>query len=164
MSWRAPFSANRTGVRVNAQLIDAETGAHLWADRFEEDVADLFQAARSGGGAIGNSLGNELFKAEAAKGARSKKPRRGSISLCAAKALLQEAFGNKDKNDAARALFEQALKIDPNQSEALAGEAEPILTKMLGQTPRPTIFSLFGALTRQKYLDQGRQGHRARSR
>ena len=30
-------------VRVNAQLIDAETGAHLWADRFEEDVADLFK-------------------------------------------------------------------------------------------------------------------------
>ena len=30
-------------VRVNAQLIDAQTGAHLWADRFEEDVADLFK-------------------------------------------------------------------------------------------------------------------------
>jgi adenylate cyclase len=30
-------------VRVNAQLIDAESGAHLWADRFEEDVADLFK-------------------------------------------------------------------------------------------------------------------------
>ena len=30
-------------VRVNAQLIDAESGAHLWADRFEEDVASLFK-------------------------------------------------------------------------------------------------------------------------
>ena len=30
-------------VRVNAQLIDAEFGAHLWADRFEENVADLFK-------------------------------------------------------------------------------------------------------------------------
>ena len=30
-------------VRVNAQLIDAESGAHVWADRFEEDVADLFK-------------------------------------------------------------------------------------------------------------------------
>ena len=30
-------------VRVNVQLIDAETGAHLWADRFEEDVTDLFK-------------------------------------------------------------------------------------------------------------------------
>ena len=33
--------ANR--VRVNAQLIDAESGAHLWADRFEDDVVDLFK-------------------------------------------------------------------------------------------------------------------------
>ena len=30
-------------VRVNVQLIDGETGAHLWADRFQEDVADLFK-------------------------------------------------------------------------------------------------------------------------
>ncbi len=30
-------------MRVNAQLIDAQSGAHLWADRFEEDVADLFK-------------------------------------------------------------------------------------------------------------------------
>ena len=38
-------SVQRDGarVRVNAQLIDAESGAHLWADRFDEDVADLFK-------------------------------------------------------------------------------------------------------------------------
>ena len=30
-------------VRVNAQLIDGETGAHLWADRFEEGITDLFK-------------------------------------------------------------------------------------------------------------------------
>src|SRR6202044_215313 len=34
---------DRNRVRVNAQLIDGESGAHLWADRFEEDVADLFK-------------------------------------------------------------------------------------------------------------------------
>ena len=40
-------SVQRDGarVRVNAQLIDAESGAHLWADRFEEPIADLLQAA-----------------------------------------------------------------------------------------------------------------------
>jgi adenylate cyclase len=35
---------DRTRVRVNAQLIDGETGTHLWADRFEEDVADQIVA------------------------------------------------------------------------------------------------------------------------
>jgi adenylate cyclase len=38
-------SVQRDGshVRVNAQLVDAETGAHRWADRFEEDVGELFK-------------------------------------------------------------------------------------------------------------------------
>ena len=35
-------------VRVNAQLIDAESGAHLWADQFEEDVADPVALALKG--------------------------------------------------------------------------------------------------------------------
>ena len=35
---------DQSHVRVNAQLIDGETGAHLWADRFDEDIADLFDS------------------------------------------------------------------------------------------------------------------------
>ena len=63
-------------VRVNAQLIDAESGAHLWADRFEEDVADLFKLQDQVVARLANSLGFELVKAEAEKGARSKIPTR----------------------------------------------------------------------------------------
>ena len=47
-------------VRVNAQLIDAETGAHLWADRFEEDMADLFKVQDQVVARLANSLGYEL--------------------------------------------------------------------------------------------------------
>jgi TolB-like protein len=61
-------------VRVNAQLIDAETGAHLWADRFEEDVADLFKLQDQVVARLANTLGYELVKAEAEKAARSKNP------------------------------------------------------------------------------------------
>ena len=61
-------------VRVNAQLIDAETGAHLWADRFEEDVADLFKLQDQVVARLANTLGYELVKAEAEKSARSKSP------------------------------------------------------------------------------------------
>ena len=61
-------------VRVNAQLIDAESGAHLWADRFEEDVADLFKLQDEMVARLANTLGIELVKAEADKGARSKNP------------------------------------------------------------------------------------------
>ena len=61
-------------VRVNAQLIDAGSGAHLWADRFEEDVADLFKLQDQVVARLTNSLGYELVKTEAEKDARSKSP------------------------------------------------------------------------------------------
>ena len=51
-------------VRVNAQLINGETGAHLWADRFEEDVADLFKLQDQAVARLANSLGYELVEAK----------------------------------------------------------------------------------------------------
>ena len=65
---------DRDRVRVNAQLIDAESGAHLWADRHEENVADLFKLEDQVVARLVNSLGYELIKAEADKGARAKDP------------------------------------------------------------------------------------------
>jgi tetratricopeptide (TPR) repeat protein len=68
---------------------------------------------------------NELFKAEAAKGARSTNPDAIDLTMRGQALLLTVWRGDKDKdkNDAARALFERALKIDPNEADALVGEA-----------------------------------------
>ena len=55
--------ANR--VRVNAQLIDAESGAHLWADQFEEDVVDLFKLQDEVVARLARTLQIELVNAEA---------------------------------------------------------------------------------------------------
>jgi len=55
--------ANR--VRVNAQLIDAESGAHVWADRFDEDVADLFKLQDEVVARLARALQVELVNAEA---------------------------------------------------------------------------------------------------
>jgi adenylate cyclase len=58
-------SARRTRdqVRVNVQLIDAETGAHLWADRFETDHADLAEAQDAITGRLAQTLNLELVEA-----------------------------------------------------------------------------------------------------
>ena len=109
-------------MRVNAQLIDAESGAHLWADRFEEDASDLFKLQDQVVARLANSLGYELVRAEAEAGAHSKNPDAIDLAM-RGQALLQQATVTKDSNDAARALFEQALKIDPNSAAALAGNA-----------------------------------------
>ena len=114
-------------VRVNAQLIDAESGAHLWADRFEEDMADLFKLQDQVVARLANSLGCELVKAEAEKGARSKIPdaidltmRGWALTWQAREQPLKE---RESIHDTARTLFDQALQIDPNDADALAGEA-----------------------------------------
>ena len=112
-------------VRVNAQLIDAETGAHLWADRFEEDVADLFKLQDQVVARLANSLGYELVKTEAEKDARSKSPDAVDLAMRGWALVWQEQQQErtKENNNAAQALFEQALKIDPNETDALAGDA-----------------------------------------
>jgi adenylate cyclase len=108
---------------VNAQLIDAESGAHLWAERFEEDAADLFKLQDQIVVRLANTLGNELIKAEAAKGARSTNPDANDLAMRGWGLLNDPAnFSSKEKFDAARALFEQALAIDPNNARAIAGD------------------------------------------
>jgi adenylate cyclase len=78
-------------VRVNAQLIDAESGAHLWADRFEEDVANLFKLQDQVVARLANTLRYELVKAEAEKDARSQNPDAIDLAM-RGKALLWPPF------------------------------------------------------------------------
>ena len=112
-------------VRVNAQLIDAGSGAHLWADRFEEDVADLFKLQDEVVARLANSLGYELVKTEADKDARSKDPDAVDLAMRGWALVWQEQQQQRtrENNNAAKALFEQALRIDPNETDALAGDA-----------------------------------------
>jgi TolB-like protein/class 3 adenylate cyclase/Flp pilus assembly protein TadD len=62
-------SVRRSGsqIRVNAQLIDAETDAHLWADRFDSDMGDLLTLQNEITGRIANALNTELIVAEVAR-------------------------------------------------------------------------------------------------
>jgi adenylate cyclase len=111
-------------VRVNAQLIDAETGAHIWADRFEEDVADLFKLQDQVVARLANALNYELVRAEAETGAHSKNPDVIDLDMRGTEALWRfPQHPTKDANNAIRALFEQALKIDPDDADAMGGDA-----------------------------------------
>ena len=109
-------------MRVNAQLIDAETGAHIWADRFEADMADLFKLQDQVVAQLANALRYELGMAEAAKAAGAQNPDAIDLAM-RGWAVLPRSLPNKDQVDVARPLFERALKIDPDNSEALAGKA-----------------------------------------
>ena len=110
-------------VRVNAQLIDAESGAHMWADRFEADTADLFKLQDQVVAQLANALRYELGMAEATKAAGTQNPDAIDLTM-RGWAVMPHSMPSKDEADAARPFFEQALKIDPNNSEALAGKAQ----------------------------------------
>lgn len=113
-------------VRVNAQLIDATTGAHVWADRFEEDVADLFKLQDEVVGRLSNSLGYELVKAEAESQAGSKNADAIDLELRGRAMFVtrfQQGADYKKITHDAQGLFGQALAIDPDNADALAGSA-----------------------------------------
>jgi adenylate cyclase len=113
--------ANR--VRVNAQLIDAESGAHLWADRFDEDVADLFKLQDEVVARLARTLQVELVNAEAQRSLHDRPRNPDAIDLTMrGSALLNQPLTKANRFEA-RDLFEQALALDPTNADALAGAA-----------------------------------------
>ncbi len=121
-------SVQRDGdrVRVNAQLIDAASGAHLWADRFDEAKGDLFKLEDEIVARLANSLGHavETVESERAVNTRSRNPDSADLTLRAMAADNQSQLGNdRDKVAEARALYGQALQLDPNNYHALVGSA-----------------------------------------
>ena len=62
---------NADRMRVNVQLIDAESGNHLWAERFDKPLADLFQMQDEIVARLANQLGAELTSAEAHRAERA---------------------------------------------------------------------------------------------
>jgi TolB-like protein/class 3 adenylate cyclase/Tfp pilus assembly protein PilF len=106
-------SVQRAGsrMRVNVQLIDAETGKHLWAERFDKPIADLFDMQDEIVARLANTLGPQLFAAEARRA--EQKPKPDSMDLC----FQGWAWRNKgitaDNLARSRRLFEQAAALDP---------------------------------------------------
>ena len=61
-------------LRVNVQLVDAETGNHLWAERFEKPIADLFDMQDEIVSRLANTLNAQLIEAEARRAEHSLHP------------------------------------------------------------------------------------------
>jgi TolB-like protein len=108
-------------LRVNVQLVDAETGNHLWAERFDKPVADLFDLQDEIVSRLASTLNTQLIEAEARRAERSLHP--DAMDLY----FQGWAYINKgitlEYNRKARGFFERALVLDPDNVEALVGSA-----------------------------------------
>jgi TolB-like protein/class 3 adenylate cyclase/Flp pilus assembly protein TadD len=116
-------SVQRAGarMRVNVQLIDAERGKHLWAERFDKPLADLFDMQDEIVARLAGALNTELIAAEARRAEQSPTP--DSIDLT----FQGWAWWNKgvtsDNLAEARRLFERAAALDPANVMGLVGIA-----------------------------------------
>jgi tetratricopeptide (TPR) repeat protein len=122
-------SVRRSGnqVRVNAQLIDAETDAHLWAERFDHDTGDLFALQDEITSRIAGTLNLELVKAEAAR--PTEHPDALDYILRGRAVLLKPQ--TRDTNREAIHLFEHALALDPQSVQALSSVAATLAARVL---------------------------------
>jgi TolB-like protein/class 3 adenylate cyclase len=108
-------------LRINVQLIDAQTGNHLWAERFDKPVADLFDVQDEIVSRLANTLTSQLVEVEAQRAERSPHPDATDMYFqgwaVANKGITPEYMTK------ARSFFERALTLDPKNIEALVGLA-----------------------------------------
>ena len=108
-------------LRVNVQLIDAETGNHLWAERFEKPIADLFDMQDEIVSRLANTLNAQLIAVEARRAERSPHP--DATDLCFQGAAWLNMGRATETVARARGFYERALALEPGNVEALVGTA-----------------------------------------
>jgi TolB-like protein len=175
-------SVQRAGarMRVNVQLIDAERGKHLWAERFDKPLADLFDMQDEIVARLAGALNTELIAAEARRAEQSPNP--DSIDLTFQGWVWWNKGVTADNLAEARRLFERAAALDPANVMGLIGiasvnlavatvflpddraariaAAEESLTKALSLAPENAIAHLLLGVV-QMHTDRVLQGIRS---
>ena len=108
-------------MRVNVQLIDAETGNHLWAERFDKPLADLFDMQDEIVARLAGALNTELVAAEARRAERAANP--DSMDFYFQGLAWYNKGRTPDNLAQARGFFDRALIADPDNVDALIGSA-----------------------------------------
>jgi adenylate cyclase len=109
-------------VRINAQLIDGATGKHLWADRFDRDLTDIFTIQDEISKAIVDALKVKLLPQE-----RKAIENRGTTNvdaynlyLMARQQWIQGSYGDLRRDKAIFRFCREAVDLDPNYAQAWA--------------------------------------------
>jgi adenylate cyclase len=124
-------------VRVGAQLIDAETGAHLWADRFDREISDIFDLQDAITLELARALDVQLVVAEGRRSERSSSP--DALDMVArARAYLYRGV-SRENFAAAVQLYQEALQLAGDHVRALAELADVLagnVSSLWSEAPR----------------------------
>ncbi len=129
-------SVRRTGdeVRINAQLIDGETNRHIWSDRFDRKVTEVFSGQYEVTGQIASVLKAELREADLRRQGPPESLEAWDYALKGNVLLVQP----KRDFRGAKELFDKAIALDPNIASAWSGLAFVHFVASFGNIPGVT--------------------------
>ena len=112
-------------VRVTAQLIQADTGHHIMAERYDRDLTDLFELQDEITHAIAGAIEPELLKFERERIAEQPQQNEDAYELYQRGVWHHHRYSKEDNAEAQR-LFRSALAIDPDYPQAMAALAQAV--------------------------------------
>ena len=132
-------SVRRAGqrVRITGQLIDAATGAHIWADRFDGDIENVFDLQDEVTANVVGAIEPSLRRVEIER-SRRKRPESLAAYDLFLRALAPIHAMRPEANPEALDLLEQAITLDPNYAPALAYAAWCYEQRLLHDWPTAT--------------------------
>ena len=124
-------------IRINAQLIDAETGTHIWAERYDRESTDVFSLQDEVRARIVEALRVKLTPAEEDRLARQLTDNAEAYDYYI-RGLQQESFFTKEGTEESLRLFEKAIELDPSFAAAMGRLATAhTLAAETGWSPAP---------------------------
>ena len=120
-------------ITVNAQLISTETGAHVWADRFDGERSKVGQLQVDIVARLANSLDVALTRTEALRAIRERPNNPDAVDLSMRGWVERlNGSGSKENQNAAIGLFERALALDPKLVPAMVGLTRALVDRVTG--------------------------------
>ena len=117
-------------MRFNAQLVDAESGAHLWAERFDKERADLLDMQDEVTARLARRIHMELIAAERRRAAREHPDRLDAVDHTLRGWAAWNRHLSLEAARQARRFFEAALRLDEHNIDALLGFANAHMSEV----------------------------------
>ena len=117
-------------VRINVSLADVSSGQDIWSDRFDSDLTSLATLQDQIAARLARSLNVELFEAESHRSDRTRNADAVDVSMRGWAKFYEPR--SKTQNAQAKGLFERALRLDPDNVDAMIGLASCIIADVVG--------------------------------
>jgi adenylate cyclase len=116
--WKGAFARRQTECASRGQLVDTATGAHLWANRFDGGLGDIFDLQDQVAESVVGAIAPAVEKAEIERAKRKPTESLDAYALYLRGLAKLYQFANRQANDEALRLFNSAIELDPDFASA----------------------------------------------